>query len=569
MSVVQIILFSVIYLPVIDMEYKADVIVVGAGIAGIAAAIELLDANRSVVVLDRDVEQRMGGLARESFGGIFFVGTPQQRRMGFNDTPDLALRDWQAYAEFGAEDSWPKRWAEKYVSACFEEVYLWLKKLGVRFFPVVHWVERGLHTPGNSGPRFHMVWGTGEALMDVLNRRLKTHPNAKKLQLHFNHRVQQILTGEGRAYGVAGVNEESGAVFEAVGENVVVAAGGICGDVERVKRHWYGPWGDPPKTILNGSHRYADGDMHDEVARLNGNVTHLDKQWHYAAGVHHPKSEGMPDKGLSLIPPRSALWLGYTGERFKPMPLITGFDTRYLVEQVCRQREKYSWLVMNTTIARKEFAVSGALYNDAIREKRFFGFLKNILMGNPGLVDEMIATCPDFVVAESVDELADKMNALTGQQDIDWRTLRATLMEYDANIDRGPKFHNDEQLRRIAHLRQYRGDRVRTCNFQKILDPKAFPLIAIRSFVLSRKSLGGIQTDLDSRVLTPPSAGQQKVIEGLYAVGEAAGFGGGGVHGLRALEGTFLGAGILSGRCAARSIVGASAVPAVSVGENV
>ncbi len=537
-------------------RYEADVVIVGGGVAGIAAAIELLDANRSVVLLDRDIPERFGGLAKESFGGMFFVGTPQQRRMGFDDSPDLALSDWREFAEFGQADQWPLRWAEMYVHQCKSEVYNWLHDLGVRFFPVVHWVERGLHTPGNSGPRFHMVWGTGYELIAKVVNRLRRHRNVDKLQLCFQHHVNAIDTQAGAIAGVHGVNEASGSFFEARADNVIIASGGICGDIERVKANWYASWGQPPKTILNGSHRYADGDMHDLAAGLEAHVTHLDKQWHYAAGIHHPDPKDMPGKGLSVIPPRSALWVNYRGERFKPMPLMTGFDTRYLVEQVCRQSEKYSWMIMNWKIACKELAVSGSEFNDAIREKRPIGFLKSILMGSGPLVNRLTSDCQDFVTGHSIEELVDKMNALPGVSGVDLLALQDAVTRYDQNITRGPRFHNDEQLRRIAQLRQYRGDRVRTCKFQKIVDERAMPLIAMRSFILSRKSLGGIQTDLESRVLTTPIAGRQRVIDGLYAVGEAAGFGGGGAHGLRALEGTFLGLCVMGGRLAAQSIAG-------------
>jgi len=525
-------------------------VIAGGGIAGIVAALELLDRGRRVVLLDRDTEARFGGLARESFGGIFMVDTPHQRRLGIRDSADLALRDWHSVAHFGDEDAWPRRWAEAYVNRSLEDVYHWLRQRDVKFFPVVHWVERGLFEPGNSVPRFHMAWGTGQRLVECLLERLLDHPARDRLRLCFGHRVRALATTAGAVTGCTGTVEATGEEFEAMGEAVVAATGGICGDLERVRQTWYEPWGEPPEVLLNGAHRYGTGEVHDLVAGLGGLLTHLDLQWHYAAGVHHPD----PDRelhGLSLVPPKSALWVNAEGRRIGPVPLVAGYDTRFLVEQVCRQPGQISWQVMNWKIAAKELAVSGSEFNEAIRDRRPLLFLKNLLLGNHDLISRLVEHCEDFVVADTLEELVAKMNALTGADTVDGDLLESEIRRYDDNIDRGPKLHNDEQLRRIAHARQYRGDRVRTCAFQKILDPRARPLLAVRQFILARKSLGGILTDLQSRVL---SAGGRP-IPGLWAIGEAAGFGGGGIHGRGALEGTFLGSCILTGQSAARSIV--------------
>ena len=531
-------------------KYTSDVVIVGGGIAGITAAIELLNLDKKVILFDRDAKKNFGGLAKESFGGMFFVDTPQQRRAGIKDTPELALKDWHSVAKFTDDDIWPKKWAKTYVYNCTFQVYDWLKQQGIKFFPVVNWVERGLFTPGNSYPRFHIVWGTGFELSNVLVNKLTSHPKASThLQLFFRHKVDKIITDNGRIAGIAGIDEETGSQFEAEAKSTLIASGGIGGNLELVRKHWYKPWGEPPEIILNGAHKFGLGDMHYEVQNHNGNITHLDKMWPYAAGVHHPK----PRKelhGLSLIPPKSALWLDYTGKRFGPMPLMTAYDTRYIVEKVCEQKKKYSWQILNLKIAYKEFAISGSESNKAIKEKKLFGFLKTILFGGKKLVNEMLDTCEDFLVADTVDELVNKMNALTGTNDVSLENVKSAIGDYDANIDRGPKFHNDDQLRRIAHARQYRGDKVRTSKFQKIVDSKAMPLIAIREFILSRKTLGGIQTNLNSEVLDK----EGNPIQGLYSVGEAAGFGGGGMHGQGALEGTFLGGCVLTGRMAAYAI---------------
>ncbi len=526
----------------------SDVIIIGGGIAGICAALELLDAGRSVLMLERDTADNFGGLAKESFGGIFLVGTPEQRRAGIRDTPELALDDWLAFGELGANDRWPRAWAEAYVQRCHDDVGVWLRERGIGFLPAPHWVERGQFTPGNSVPRFHIVWGTGRELALRLIGKLESHPRRDRLELRFAHRVETLLASNGAVTGCSGTSEEDSQAFEVLAGSVIVAAGGFNGNIERVRQHWHRDWGSPPPVILNGSHRYADGRLHDAVSAVGGQLTHLDAMWNYAAGVHHPRPR-KPGHGLSLVPPRSALWLDWRGQRIGPMPLVTGFDTRYLVAQVCAQERQYSWQLMNRSIALKELAVSGAEFNPSIRDKKKLAFLRDLIFGNRWLYDEMIDSCEDFVVGRDLPELVDRMNALQGDDAVSLDTIRDACESYDAQIDRGASLHNDEQLRRIAYVRRWKGDRIRTCKFQKILEPKAGPLIAVREFIISRKSLGGIQTDLQSRVLD--HAGNP--IPGLYAAGEAAGFGGGGMHGLRALEGSFLGGCILGGRIAGQA----------------
>ena len=532
--------------------YSSDIVIVGGGIAGITAAIELLNFDKKVLIVDRDTKENFGGLAKESFGGMFFVDTPQQRRAGIKDSPELAFKDWCSVAQFGEGDELPRAWARAYVYNCTSHVYEWLKSKGVSFFPVVHWVERGLFKPGNSFPRFHMVWGTGSELTNVLIKRLLNHPKAlTNLEIVYQHKGEELLTEGKRVIGIKGIDESTNKEFEAKGEQIIVATGGMGGNIERVKRNWYKPWGEPPETILNGAHKYALGDMHDAVQNKDGIVTHLDKNWPYAAGVHHPRPQ-REGHGLSLVPPKSALWLDYTGNRFGPMPLITAYDTRYCVEQICNQKKKYSWQILNMKIAYKEFAISGSESNKAMRKKSWLGFIKTILFGNKELVHDMLDNCKDFVVADTIEELVDKMNALAGTSDVKLEHVQNSVSTYDAHINRGKKYFNDEQLRRISHARQYRGDKVRTLKSQKIEDPKAGKLIAIREFILSRKTLGGIQTNLDGKVM----GADGQPMSGLYAVGEVAGFGGGGMHGLGTLEGTFLGGCVLIGRVAAYSIAG-------------
>lgn len=536
--------------------YKTDVVVVGGGLSGLVTALELISLNKKVIILDRDTPENKGGLARKAFGGMFFVNTPEQRLGGIKDSVDLALKDWYSFGEFTDTTNLRAQWASKYVNLCTDFVYRWLKHHDVGFFPIVHWVERGLYKQGNSVPRFHMVWGTGDGLAKAIIMHIEKHRNANQSEMKYRHYVKDIVLENGVIKGVSGIDEADNIPFKVEADVVVVASGGIGGSIEKVRTNWYQAWGKPPEIILNGNNAYNHGDLHDvAAAKVNANVINLDKMWLYAAGVHHPQPK-FPGHGLSLVPPKSALWVNYKGERIGPRPLVTAYDTRYLVERICAQEKKYSWQILNYKIAVKELAISGAEHNPAIRDKKILGFLKAALLGNKTLVDDMIKDCPDFVVANSLEELVEKMNKLEGNNDVDINTVKKVISNYDAAIGRGPDFEADEQLKFIKKAREYRGDKARTCNFQKINDTKAFPLIAIREYILSRKTLGGIETDLECRVLSKPFNGKQESINGLFAVGEAAGFGGGGMHGLRTLEGTFLGGCVLTGRVAAHAIAG-------------
>jgi predicted oxidoreductase len=533
-----------------DTSYKSDVLLIGGGLAGLTTAIELLNNNRKVLLIDRDEPDKLGGLAKKAFGGIMFVGTPHQRKLGIDDSPDLALADWHRCAHFGEDDHWPRQWAETYVHRSIELIYDWLSKLGISFLPLVNWPERGVYQPLNSVPRWHIAWGTGQGVIEAIINHLDQHPNRQNLTMKFGHRVERLTFTNKRVTGCSGVLEDGGTPFEASGDAVVLATGGMCGgDLSFIKRHWHKPWGNPPPSLLNGAHPFADGMIHDAVADIGGSVTHLDKQWLYAGGIHHPNPTREAD-GLSVVPPRSALWVNALGERIGPTPLMGYTDTRYVVEQICQQPEQYSWQILNMKIALKELAISGSAHMKAFRDKSKLQVLRNVLFGNKDLVNHLVSECKDFVVADSVPKLVDRMNALDNPVRVDGDRLQADIAAYDAQIDRGPRYMNDDQLRRIANFRAYRGDRIRVCKFQKINDPKALPLIAIREFILTRKSLGGIQTDLEGRVINTTG----EPISGLYAVGEAAGYGGGGIHGRGSLEGTFLGSCILTGRMTGQSL---------------
>lgn len=527
--------------------YRSDVVIIGGGLAGIAAAIDLLEKNKHVVILERDEPKKLGGLARESLGGVMMVGTPLQHRLGIRDNPELALSDWQNSAKFGENDVWPRKWAEAYAHNSLEMIYEWLKKKSVKFMPIVNWPERGLFHPGNSVPRCHMARGTGSGMMASILRNLENHKNRASLKICYGHKVGGLIKKAGTVAGAAGVIEKSGKEFHALADVVIAASGGISGgDLSLVRKHWSKD-SAPPETLLNGSHRFADGTIHNVVEQLGGKITHMDKQWHCATGIHHPEPE-REMHGLSLAPPRSALWVNACGERIGPIPLVGHTDTRYVVEQILKQPGQYSWQILNWKIAVRELAVSGGDYMATDRDKDRIKMLKTLLFGDNALVENLTSGSGDIVTAYNLDVLVDRMNRLDTEYKVDLKLLESEIEKYDGQIENG--LRNDDQLRRITNSRNYIGDRLRTCKSQKINDIRALPLIAIREFILTQKSLGGIQTDLQCRVLS----GEDEPIPGLYAIGEAAGFGGGGIHGRASLEGTFLGSCILTGRMAAASI---------------
>ena len=538
----------------VTRDYRTDIAIVGGGLAGLVTAYELLGSGRRVLLIDKDKRENFGGLARQSFGGVHMIDTPHQRRLKIKDSPELAWSDWQSVAGYDAGDEWPRRWGRFYCENSREYIFEFLDSKQVKFLPLVNWAERGIYGPGNTVPRWHIAWGTGYEIIERLLNALEAHPQRKNLELLFDTGISAIETADGRVNGLRGRAMNSPDEVRVSAEHVVIASGGICGgDLSRLRASWYKPWGEPPRKLLNGAHDFGDGMLHDRVASIGGAVTHLDLHWHYAAGVHHP-AKRRPDDGLSLVPPRSALWFNARGERImNPGPMPAYGDTRHLVESVLRQPGQYSWQVMNWKIAIRELAVSGCDYMTAFRFKDRRALLKSVLFGNKELVQRLIRECPDdIVVADTLDQLMERIDEknLYGHR-LDRQRMEATIRAWDEMIARGPAFHNDDQLRRIANFRAYRGDRIRTCNFQPVLDPKARPLIAIREFILARKSLGGIQTDMRCRVLRSTDG---QPIPGLYAVGEAAGFGGGGIHGKGSLEGTFLGGCILTGRAAGRSI---------------
>ncbi len=529
----------------------ADVLIVGGGLAGIVTALEALRAGLSVTLVDRDTPERFGGLALWAFGGMALVGTPLQRRMKIPDSPELALADWRRFGELDPSDRWSQAWAEHYVSRSRPEVHDWLLSEGIRFLPAVNWVERGRFGDGNRYPRYHIVWGTARELVRRLGGAMRKAGEGRRLRLLHRHRVTAVERQDGRISGVVAVDESSGAEVGLGAPLVVLAMGGINGSHDQVRAHW--PEDRPqPASLLNGAHPYADGRLHAQAReQLGAVIVKPGEMWNYAAGFSHPFPH-FPGHGLSTIPCKSALWLDHRGRRIGPEPLVTGFDTHWLCRRVAEQDKPWTWHLLNWRIAAKEFAISGAEHNPPIRDQRFLMFLKDTLLGNHRLVRQMQTESEDFLVADSLSGLAEKMNALTRSQDVDPATLEATVDAFDANFAKGGSLHNDAQIRMILHARQWGPDRLRTCKPAPLKKPGAGPFIAIRMQLITRKSLGGLRTDLHSRVLDQAD----QPIPGLYCVGEAAGFGGGNCNGKRSLEGTFLPGCILTARAAARSIAG-------------
>lgn len=529
-------------------------IIVGGGLAGMSTAIELLDHNKKVLIIERDIEERFGGLAKKSFGGILFSGTPQQKKAGIKDSPQLLFEDWMRYGDFTKTDSLGAQWAKYYSDNSISVIYNWLIAKNVDFLPVVNWPERGMDVKGNSVPRWHITWGTGYDLTNKVTNYLLNHPKKEHLEIKFQHKVESIIIDNKKTVGVEVIDELTKERFNITSENIIIASGGIMGgDLKLVKSHWPTRFQTPPDNLLNGSHKYADGTIHLDLDKKGIPSTHLNKQWHYAAGIPTPNPEsGKFRDGLSLVPPRSAIWVDATGKRFTP-PLVAYTDTSYFVEHILKTKDQYSWSIMNWKIAIKELAVSGSDYMTAFRNRDKLRLIKDVLFGNKDLVNRLIEESDHFIVADTLPNLVKKMNEQDENNIVDLETLEKDLKAYDDEIDRGKKYFNDEQLRRLVNFRLYKGDKIRTSKFQKILDPKAGPLIAVKQYILSRKSLGGLPTNLNSQVIDKNG----DTVSGLYAVGESAGFGGGGIHGSRSLEGTFLGSCILTGRVAGAHIAGA------------
>ncbi|HEU5428112.1 MAG TPA: FAD-binding dehydrogenase [Actinocrinis sp.] len=546
-----------------------DVIVVGGGLAGLVATAELADAGRRVILVEQEPEASLGGQAFWSFGGLFFVDSPEQRRMGIRDSPELAWQDWLGSAGFDREeDYWPRRWAEAYVDFAATEKRSWLHAQGVRLFPIVGWAERGGYLAdghGNSVPRFHITWGTGPGVVEPFERRVRAAAAEGKVRFAFRHRVDGLIVTDGAVTGVRGtVLEPSDArrgapssrtaagEFSFTAQAVVVTSGGIGGNHELVRRNWPARLGRPPRNLLSGVPAHVDGRMLEIADAAGGRLINGDRMWHYTEGVTN-WNPIWPLHGIRILPGPSALWLDATGRRL-PVPLFPGFDTLGTLEHIMRTGHEYTWFLLTQKIIEKEFALSGSEQNPDLTGKSIRQLLGRIGPGAPAPVEAFKRHGVDFVVADSLPRLVDGMNALTDKPLLDLGEVTRQVEARDREI--GNKFTKDLQVTAIRGARAYRGDRlIRVAAPHRLLDEKAGPLIAVKLNILTRKSLGGLETDLSGRVLR--ADGQP--LPGLYAAGEVAGFGGGGMHGYRSLEGTFLGGCLFSGR-----IAGHEAAKAVS-----
>jgi predicted oxidoreductase len=546
---------------------RADVIVVGAGLAGLTAAAELADAGRSVLLLDQEPEQSLGGQAFWSFGGLFLVDSPEQRRMGIRDSAELAMQDWTGTAGFDRpEDAWPRRWAEAYVDFAAGEKRSWLHRQGIRFFPLVGWAERGGYLAdghGNSVPRFHITWGTGPGVVAPFERRVRAAAERGLVSLRFRHRVDELVVTGGTVTGVrgavlapSGVRRGEASGREAVGDfefsaqAVIVTSGGIGANHDLVRRNWPERLGTPPEHMLSGVPEHVDGRMLAITERAGGRIVNPDRMWHYTEGIQN-WDPVWARHGIRILPGPSSLWLDATGKRL-PAPYFPGFDTLGTLEHIMRSGHEYTWFVLSQRIIEKEFALSGSEQNPDLTGKDLGLVLKRVLPGAPGPVEAFKRNGADFAVADRLPELIRKMREIAGDDVLDADTVTREVVARDREMVN--TFTKDLQVTAIHGARNYRGDRLaRVASPHQILDPKAGPLIAVRLHVLTRKSLGGLHTDLDARVLRADGT----PLPGVYAAGEVAGFGGGGVHGYRALEGTFLGGCLFSGRTAGRAAAAA------------
>ena len=547
---------------------RCDVLVIGWGLAGLVAASEAVAAGKRVVLIDQEPRTNLGGQAWWSFGGLFFIDSPEQRRFGIKDSLELARQDWIGTAGFDREeDAWPRRWAEAYLHFANGEKRAWLRERGVGFFPVVGWAERGGYTatgPGNSVPRFHITWGTGPGIVAPFRDAVEHAEALGTLTILPRHRVTALTTVEGTVTGAVGeVLAPSGAArgavtsrevvdsFDIAAGAAIVCSGGIGGNHDLVREHWPERLGAAPRTMISGVPAYVDGSMLAVTQVAGGRVINGDRMWHYVEGVQN-WNPVWPQHGIRILPGPSSVWLDATGHRL-PVPLFPGFDTLGTLAHLRATGHDHSWFVLSRRIVEKEFTLSGSEQNPDLTGKDVRLLVKSRLgKGAASPVQAFLDQGADFIVRDTLDDLIAGMRRLPGGDALDAERVRLEVEARDREIDND--FTKDAQIAMLRSARAYRGDRlIRTATPHRILDPESGPLIAVKLHVLTRKSLGGIETDLEGRALGASGA----PLPGLYAAGEASGFGGGGVHGYRALEGTFLGGCLFSGRVAGRAAAAA------------
>lgn len=546
-------------------ENRADVIVVGAGLAGLVATYELTRAGKRVLVLDQENRNNLGGQAFWSFGGIFLVDSPEQRRMGIHDHPDLAQQDWAGSAQFDRlddEDVWGRRWAKAYVDWAAGGKRDYLHDLGWRALPFVGWAERGDGSAtghGNSVPRFHITWGTGPGVVELFANPVLEAEKRGLVRFAFRHRVDELVTESGAVVGVSGsilsstdaargvaTSRDVVDAFEFRAPAVIVTSGGIGHNRDLMRRNWpTDRVGPAPEHMIAGVPAHVDGRMLAITASAGGRVVNPDRMWAYTEGIHN-WDPVWPDHAIRILPGPSPMWFDANGDRLKGMSGVPGADSIGAMKQILATGHDHSWFVLTQDIIEKEFALSGSEQNPDITGRDIKYLLKTRLAkGAPAPIEKFKDHGSDFVVADTLDRLVTKMNGISRGPALDPAHLEAQIAARDREVDN--PFSKDIQTMVINNARKSLTDKlIRVASPHKILDPAHGPLIGVRLNILSRKTLGGLQTDLDSRVL----GADGEPVPGLYAAGEVAGFGGGGVHGYNALEGTFLGGCIFSGRAA-------------------
>ncbi|MFN1219249.1 FAD-binding dehydrogenase [Chryseobacterium kwangjuense] len=550
-----------------DDKFQPDVIIVGSGLAGLTAAMEITNSGKKVLLLDQETEQNIGGQAFWSFGGLFLINSPQQRRMGIKDSYELALQDWKGTAGFDRkEDYWPRKWAEAYLKFAANEKYDYVSRLGIKFMFMVGWAERGDGSAtghGNSVPRFHVSWGTGTGVVKPFVAKAYEAQKKGLLQMKFRHRVTELIVEQDTVKGLKGDilenddrerGEETSrnviSGFEYDAPHVIIASGGIGANHELVKKNWPERLGKAPENMVCGVPAYVDGKMIGIAENSGAHIINPDRMWHYTEGIQN-WNPIWPKHGIRILPGPSSLWFDAKGERL-PAPFLPGFDTLGTLKYIQETGYSYSWFILTQKIIKKEFALSGSEQNPDITNKDYGLFLKRIFGKKaPGPVEAFKEHGKDFIVSNNLKDLVKRMNLLSGDHLLDYDKIKEQIEARDMELDH--KFSKDTQVNYIRNTRNYLGDKLgRVASPHKILDPKNGPLIAVRLNILTRKTLGGIKTNLNGQVLREDDS----VIKGLYAAGEAAGFGGGGMHGYRALEGTFLGGCIFSGMTAGKYIAG-------------
>ncbi|WLR43008.1 FAD-binding dehydrogenase [Bacillus carboniphilus] len=539
---------------------KYNVIVVGAGLAGLVATAELASSNKKVLLLDQEPESSLGGQAWWSFGGVFLVDTPEQRRMGIKDSHELAWSDWLGSAQFDREidqDYWAKKWAEAYVNFASTEKRPWLVSKGIKFFPVVGWAERGGYLSeghGNSVPRFHITWGTGPGLVKPFEEKVREAIKNGNVHYRSRHRVDDLIVENQVVKGVKGTvlspsnvlrgeksSREKSGEFEYYSDATIVASGGIGANHELIRKNWPQRLGPPPQKMLSGVPDHVDGRMLTISEKAGGKIVNKDRMWHYAEGITNWNSI-WPKHGIRILPGPSSIWLDAKGKRF-PVPYLPGFDTLGTTKAILDTGYDYSWFILTKKIIEKEFALSGSEQNPDLTDKSIKKLLSRILPGPPAPVQAFMDKGEDFIVTNSLQDLVKQMNQLAGNNLLSLKEIEQQIIARDLQLDN--KYSKDLQITAIRGARKYFGDKlIRVAPLHKLLDPKNGPLIAVRLHILSRKTLGGLQTDLTGNVIDSSN----EPFKGLYAIGEAAGFGGGGLHGYRALEGTFLGGCLFTGK---------------------